>query len=177
MRKVLFILGQLSDEDVDWLANAGRRQQLVQGDVLITEGKPVEALYFILDGTLEVNAKGVGRLATLSCGEIVGEMSMIDQRPPSASVGALTASVVLAVPRAALEKKVAQDVVFAAHFYKAVATFLSDRLRSTVKRMGYGEEVSLDEDVEIDGELDFSVLDNLHLAGARFDRILKKFMG
>ena len=48
-------------------------------------------------------------------------------------------------------------------FYKALATMLSDRLRHAQD----GPEAS--------GELDSAVLDKLHLAGARFERILKKF--
>ena len=48
-------------------------------------------------------------------------------------------------------------------------------MRSTVGRMGYGDpgnEPPTDTD-----ELDENVLDNVHLAGARFERLLKKLMG
>ena len=60
-------------------------------------------------------------------------------------------------------------------FYRALATFLSQRLRSQ-RTLGFSEETGLDEHREQEGELDVYVLDNLHVAGARFDRLLKKMM-
>jgi len=71
----------------------------------------------------------------------------------------------------------AEDASFAARFYRAVAVFLADRLRNTVARLGYGAGQDLDENAEYAGELDFGVLDNVHLAGARFDRMLKRLVG
>lgn len=176
MRKVLFILGQLSDDDVDWLASVGKRDKVPDGHALVEEGKPLTALYFILDGHFDVHAKGAGQLATLSCGEIVGEMSLIDERPPAASVTARSDGVVLRIEKIALKNKLKSDVAFAANFYRAVAIFLSDRMRSTVQRMGYGKAGGLDKNTEIEGELDMSVLDNIHLAGVRFETILKRFL-
>lgn len=177
MRKVLYILGQLSDDDVEWMATTGVRQHIRSGQELVTEGQPLKALYLVLDGRFEVTSRSAGSLAMLSCGEIVGEISMIDERPPAASVIARTDGVVLALNKDDLQRKLATDVAFAAHFYRSVATFLAERMRSTVQRMGYGKQGRLDDAVEVDGELDINVLDNLHLAGARFDRILKRFMG
>lgn len=178
MRKVLFILGQLSDGDVEWLAKAGKRERVAAGTALIEEGHPINHMYILLDGKMRVSIKGIGTVATLSSGEIMGEMSLIDARPPSASVAADTACVVMAISRQVLNDKLAQDVGFAARFYKAIATFLSDRLRGTVQRLGYGDQgAGLDEDVELEGELDLNVLDNVHLAGARFERMLKTLMG
>jgi hypothetical protein len=71
----------------------------------------------------------------------------------------------------------ATDLEFAAHFYKAIAIFLSDRLRKTIKHLGYGEPMALDDDALQPDELDENVLDNIYLAGGRFDRMLKTLMG
>jgi bacteriocin-type transport-associated protein len=178
MRKVLYILGQLSDDDVEWLSKSGRRDRVPAGTMLITEGKQIDSMFILLDGRMAVSLKGIGVVATLSSGEIMGEMSLIDARPPSASVSAESDCVVLAIPRQALNDKLAADVGFSSRFYKAIATFLSDRLRGTVQRLGYGDKgASLDEDTELDGELDLNVLDNVHLAGARFERMLKTLLG
>jgi hypothetical protein len=65
-------------------------------------------------------------------------------------------------------------VAFASRFYHALAILLSDRLRSTEKRMAYGEDTSLeDESVRLKDELDIGVLDQVSMAGDRFDRLLK----
>ena len=188
MRKVLYILGQLSDDDVEWLIAHGDRMPVPAETTIIREGKPIDAVYIVLDGLLRVSSVAMGlspaaanlqekELAQLGAGEIVGEMSFVDARPPSASVRALRDSVVLAIPRARLLTKLDEDMGFAARFYRAVATFLSDRLRSTVSRMGYGENQHLQDDVEYADELDDNVLDTVHLAGARFQHILERLSG
>lgn len=177
MRKVLYILGQLSDDDAEWLSNVGKKLRLPQGTELIRQGKNIGAMYVILDGKVSVSIDKIGEVAKLGAGEIVGEMSLVDSRPPSATVTACSNCVVLEIQKKTIEEKVAKDNAFAAHFYKAIATFLSDRLRGTVERLGYGGDVGLDDDVELEGELDLNVLDNVHLAGARFERMLKKLSG
>lgn len=73
--------------------------------------------------------------------------------------------------------KLERDVGFASRFYHALAVFLSDRLRSTVSRLGFGRDTGLDEAAEYEDELDPLILDTVHLAGSRFDRILKRLMG
>ena len=179
MQKVLYILGQLSDDDIEWMIANGKRRQAQLGTVLIHEGKPIDALYIVLDGISSVSAgtRVRNEIAQLGAGEIVGEMSFVDARPPSATVAALQDSVVLSIDRSRLSAKLEQDTGFATRFYRAVAVFLSHRLRNTESRLlGYGTVQELDEDIEYEDELDLSVLDNLHLAGARFDRMLKRLM-
>ncbi len=164
MRKVLFIFGQLTDTDIEWLAKSGRRKRLPANTVLIHEGGRVETLFILLEGELVVqNAKG-REIARLGVGEIVGEMSFIEARPPSATVRSATDVVVYAIPKQVLERGLADNVAFAARFYKAVATFLSDRVR-----MATAGEQGLDSDKA--DELDDAVLDNVDRAGARFDAL------
>ena len=49
--------------------------------------------------------------------------------------------------------------------------FLSVRMRSTVQVLGYGKAT-----VVADDELDISLLDNVTIAGSRFDRMIKKLL-
>lgn len=179
MKKVLFILGQLNDLDIEWLIKVGRKEQVPAGKTLIREGQIIDTLYIVLDGILAVSTRALGgqEVARLGAGEMVGEMSFIDARPPSATVTAAENTVVLAVPRGQLAAKLAQDMGFAARFYRALATFLSDRLRGTVSRLGYGQGQPLEAEIDYADELDENVLDTVHLAGARFERILKQLMG
>jgi CRP/FNR family cyclic AMP-dependent transcriptional regulator len=176
MRKVLFILGELSDLDVEWLTAHGKKEHVSTGTVLIREGQPIDAMYVLLEGRLSVyiNDSGKRQLAQLGAGDVVGEMSFVDARPPSATVEALRDSVVLTIRRSDLQEKLKADTGFAARFYRALAGFLSDRLRATVTRLGYGR-AEPEEESAID-ELDPNLLDSIHLAGARFDRMLKRLM-
>ncbi|MEM7648280.1 MAG: cyclic nucleotide-binding domain-containing protein, partial [Cyanobacteria bacterium P01_A01_bin.70] len=135
MERILFILGILEDEDVDWLVSAGNRYELAGGEVLIQEGSTIAAIYLILAGQFVVSIERSHdtAIARLSSGEVVGEMSFVDHLPPSATVTAVEPAVVLAIRRDVLEQKLAQDVGFAKRWYQALATLLSIRLRGTVE--------------------------------------------
>ena len=176
MKKVLFIFGEPNDFDIDWMIATGRTEQVPKETILIQEGKPVSSLYILLDGTLKVSVAAMGNveIARLGAGEIVGEMSFVEDRPPSATVTAVESSVVLSIPRAQLTAKLKADTGFAARFYRALAVFLSYRLRRTVSHLGYGSGQPLPEEAQ--DELDANVLDNVYLAGARFDRMLKRLI-
>ena len=147
--------------------------------MLIREGQPIAAVYILLNGTVEVTGSGLGgaKPIRLGCGEVVGEMSFIESRPPSATVTAVEDSVVLSIPRPKLAAKLKADSGFAARFYHSLAVFLSHRLRDTVHRLGYGKADRLRDDVEYEDELDPQLLDNIHLAGSRFDRVLQRLLG
>jgi CRP-like cAMP-binding protein len=173
MKRVVFILGVLDDEDVDWLIDAGQRQELHPGDILIREGAPCGDLFLILDGSLEVSVAALKDqpIAVLATGEVVGEMSFVDGQPPSATVTALEPSVVLAISLAQLRDKLQQDIWFAARFYRAVSILLSSRLRSTVKHL-QGEHwrpVATLNDLGLD-----EMGDMLSMGSIRFDWMLKR---
>ena len=175
MRKVLFILGQLTDSDVDWLANSGKRTKVPQGSELIKFATRIEFVYIVLDGSLQVLTERGVKLATVAPGDILGEMSLVDSSPTVASVRAEQDSWVLAVSKQLLVDKLKNDIGFSARFYRALALFLADRMRNTIQRMGYGQDGAAAPDAAEVDELEADVLDNVHLAGARFERMLKKF--
>ena len=163
MRKVLFIFGQLTDTDVEWLADHGRRRRLAAGAVLIRAGVSVDTLYIVLEGELSVLHPRANReIARLGVGEIVGEMSFVDARPPNATVQAVGDVVVFSISKLRLLRELEENVAFAARFYRAVATFLSDRVRKATA-------LELGESPDVADELDDAVLDNVDRAGARFD--------
>lgn len=174
MRKALYILSQLDDGDVEWMANAGNRRSLTAGEVIITAGKQVESLFIILDGKMSVGVKNIGEIAELGAGEILGEISFVDSTLPYATVMALMDTHVLELPRATIEKRLEIETEFAGRFYKALAIFLADRLRSTASHLGYGNGKGLDADASLPDELDDNLLDNVSLAGDRFDRLLRQ---
>jgi CRP-like cAMP-binding protein len=171
MRKVLYILSRLTDEDVDWMAATGKRQRHEAGDILIKQGEPVDALMFVLDGKVSVEVEGVGQIASLGSGEMLGEMSLVDEALPSATVVVTELTHVLHIDRRVLNTKLEAEPHFAARLYRAIAMFLSMRMRSTVQQLGYGRTGVFDED-----EIEMSFLDAVTVAGSRFDRMVKKLL-
>lgn len=180
MRKVLFLFGQLSDDDLEWMLKAGRKRSLQEGEVLIRQGVPVEDVYILLEGKLAVwLTLRIGperEIARLQAGEIVGEMSFVDARPPSATVKALEDSTVFGISKAVLSAKLAADQGFAARFYRALAIYLSTTVRERHRALGYGSEEDLEGMEDDADELDGNVLDGVYLAGERFDRMVKRVL-
>lgn len=177
MRKVLFIMSQLSDEDVDWMAAQGERLRIDSGHELIPIHSRVDSVYFVIDGLLAVQLANGTTVAELGSGEILGEMTLVDPAPTTVAVVAAAPSLLLRLPMDTLRAKLAVDIPFAAGLYRAMATFLADRLRNTTRRMGQVGQPAPDPKEPQLEELNEDLLDNVHLAGARFDRMLKKLAG
>jgi bacteriocin-type transport-associated protein len=175
MRKVLFVIGKLSESDIDWLISVGARRVVPEGTVLIHQGRPADAVYIVLDGELSVSVttpEGERReLARIGCGEIVGELSFLDARPPAATVAATQPATLLAIPRKVLSEKLARDTGFAARFYHALGILLAYRMRVSA---AYREGAALSQEVVYDDELDPDLLDQVALASRRFDWMLKR---
>ena len=171
MKRVLFVLGQLSDQDIEWMIDNGTKQSIQQGNYLVQQGNRLDHIYLILSGHFRIydQAKSDVSISTISSGEIIGEMSFLDDHPPTVSVVALENSSVHAIPLDQMQQYMADNRDFAARFYYSIALFLSDRLRKTTSRLGYGE---VDEDTD---ELNFQVLEQVGQAGSRFKRMLNKF--
>ena len=182
MRKALYILGELTDEDIVWMATVGERLAIPPATTLIHAGMPIDHLYLVIEGQLSVRADPSHVIAELGPGDILGEMSLVEKRPPSVSVLSESACELLAIPQAALAAELASNLGLAARFYRALAIFLSDRLRGTVSRLGYGVQDPGTESDDVDAvfsglyddaELDEVILDNLTLAGDRLRRLVE----
>jgi CRP-like cAMP-binding protein len=174
VRKVLFIFSVLGDGDVEWLARAGERVHVDPGTVLVPLGSRVDYGYFVLEGRLVIKTRAGDPIAQLESGEIIGEMSLVDPAPTAVSVEVVADATLLRIADSVLREKLNTDPSFAARFYRALCVFMADRLRQTTTRMGYGAAT---EDKHAKDELNEDLLDNVHLAGARFDRMLKRLAG
>jgi CRP/FNR family cyclic AMP-dependent transcriptional regulator len=170
MRKVLYIFGLLTDDDVEWMAESGTCRRLRDGEVLIEEGRESDSLILQLEGELQVSAKSYGAIARMGVGEIVGEMSLVDSAPPSATITAQGAGVALFLDKRLLLAKLESDEGFGSRFYRALAIFLADRLRAT--RQPTTDKLS-DGNAILRDELDVGVMENVAAAGERFNRMLR----
>lgn len=177
MRKVLYIFGLLTDADIDWMAYVGVRRRVKDGEVLIEQGKSIDSIILLLEGRLSVVVEGVGIVARLGVGEIVGEMSMVDSAPPSATVAAEGECLILLLDKNILLQKLTTDAPFGCRFYKALAVLLADRLREMQHRLGGNDRQNLAAEAILKDELDAAILDNVAMAGDRFDRMLKVLAG
>lgn len=179
MRKVLYILGELEDSDLQWLLDAGGLKKISTRTSIIKEGTRNENLFIVVDGEFSVSKNGL-ELARLGAGEVLGDMSLLDSRTPSATVTALQESTVFSIPQRSLQAKLARDAQFAARFYRALCIFLANRLTRTDAMIGAtanagGRRGDSREELEANAdEISPDALGNVSLAGARFNWFLQE---
>ncbi len=130
--------GVLPDDIQELLQNCDRRD-LAAGDQLLSPNAKNEHVFVVLSGSLNVYVGSTSTpvLATMETGACVGEMSIIEDRDPSAYVIAAEDTHVLVIHQSVL-----WDMVNASHeFAKNLLVVLSERVRShnRVIAEGYGE--------------------------------------
>lgn len=136
MKQGITLLEQFSDADAEWILANAREWSLSQGEVLIEAGKPVDALYVIVQGLFEVSAdESDTRLALLGPGDLAGEMSLLEGTAPTETVRALENSITLTLPHAALAERAEQAPEFDARLHRTLARLLAGRLRTANRRL------------------------------------------
>lgn len=104
------------------------------GEFLLREGDESNQLYFLNEGTMAViKRKGdkENQIGTIYSGELVGEMSFLDNEPRSASVKAITDCQLTVIPRDKLEKYISRQP----SWYRALVKTLVSRLRKANSRI------------------------------------------
>jgi diguanylate cyclase (GGDEF)-like protein len=119
--------GVLPDDVHALLQRCGRRD-LAEGELLLSPGAKNEHVFIVLSGSLSIHVGSVETpvLATMDVGACVGEMSIIEDRDPSAFViGAEETHLLL------IHQTVLWEMVDASHeFAKNLLIVLSERVRS-----------------------------------------------
>ena len=156
---------------------AGVQRPIKDREILVQEGRPLESIIFLLQGECTVTEHAAGEIARLGIGEVVGEMSFLDSAPPSATVTAVGDEFALFLDKETVARRLEADVAFGCRFYRALAIFLADRMRRTVRRTGGGGAPDLDPQTVAKDELNSRILDVVSMARDRFDRLLKMLVG
>jgi diguanylate cyclase (GGDEF)-like protein len=119
--------GVAPDDVQDLLQRCGRRD-LGEGELLLSPGAKNEYVFIVLSGSLNVHvgAPDTPKLTTMDVGSCVGEMSIIEDRDPSAFVIGAEESHLLEIHQAIL-----WNMVDASHnFAKNLLIVMSERVRS-----------------------------------------------
>jgi signal-transduction protein with cAMP-binding, CBS, and nucleotidyltransferase domain len=129
------LFADLSAADIAIIVGACEERLLMAGEELFTEGAAGDSIWIIHSGRVEVykNIRGdVDRtLASLGPGEIIGEMSFIDQSRRSAGARTSEASEFLLLSAEAFRTIQADHPAIAAAFYRNIASILAARVRNT----------------------------------------------
>jgi CRP-like cAMP-binding protein/SAM-dependent methyltransferase len=138
VQEALALLSEFTETDIEWIFDVGIEQQVIANTVIIKEGTDPEALYIVLEGLVGIYVASAGnrQLAALGPGELLGEISFLEDRPASATVVAVENSLLLVLSRDKLAARLEDDSSFASRFYKSLALITSRRLRRRVSSLG-----------------------------------------
>ncbi len=108
--------------------------RLMAGEYLMREGEASTEMYYLQSGTLAVfKRKGDAehQIGSIMTGELVGEMSFLDQQPRSATVKAMTDAILIQVPLEKFESTMAGMP----KWFSALLHTLTERLRKADARI------------------------------------------
>jgi len=158
-------------DDVQELLQRCDRRDIASGEQLLSPGEKNDNVYVVLSGSLSVHVGSIDTpvLATINPGECVGEMSIIEDRDPSAFVLGAEATHLLEIHR-----NVLWEMVNASHdFSKNLLILLSERVRShnQVIAESFGELRKFERHANTDA---LTGLSNRHAMNDEFSRELNR---
>ncbi len=124
------LFANLADEDLDRLCEVATEVNLPADEILFTEGEIGDKAYVIMAGEIDILKKSGEQmvlLATRQIGEVIGEMSLLDQTPRFASGRTRTDSKLLSISHENLEHLLDTSPSAA----RVMLSTITNRLRST----------------------------------------------
>jgi CRP/FNR family transcriptional regulator, cyclic AMP receptor protein len=136
--KTVPFFNELSHRQLKTVSDIMFERNFETDELIFTEGQPGAALFLILDGKVAVEMCRENRttiLAILEKGAFLGEMALINEAPRSANARSLERTCALALYRNDLSRLIQRDPQTACQIYRALASIVGDRLRSTNELM------------------------------------------
>jgi len=134
----------LNTEELDLVANHIDIMELDPGDILFKEGDEGDCVYFVVEGELDVIKESVGGIelgvdkvviTKLIKGGSIGEMSVIDKNPRSATVKACKNVTLVAFTAVGFDMVLEDYPDIGINILKGIARLLSLNLRKTSSRL------------------------------------------
>jgi len=127
------IFAGLPERVIELIASSLRIVELAAGEHLLREGDPARSMFVVRSGEIEIFKQGKPgvdhRLAVLTEGDCLGEMSLIDIQPRSATARARGAVTVYVLELAELAKLYGGDIEAYALLILNISREISRRLR------------------------------------------------
>lgn len=125
----------LTPDEVIKIVSSGMTMQCMQNEVIFYTGTVGSQMYVVLGGKVGVYGDKDQLIATLSTGDMFGEMALVSKEPRSATVRALETSKLFVLTESAFDKLLTKRV--AIRLLLNIIHTLSHRLKeSNAKRLG-----------------------------------------
>lgn len=133
------ILSRLKDIELKIVEKYMQLIDVIPGEVIFKEGDKGDYVCFVLEGSLDVLKKSETReeilISTLSRGRSIGEMSVIDELPRSATVKSRTKATLLILSRDKFNYLLENYSSIGVKILKGIARLLSLNLRKTSTKL------------------------------------------
>ena len=133
------IFESLNREELATMASYMRRLRLKAGETLFNQWDKADCVYFVEEGALKVLTKSSPEayacIATLKRGRSVGEMSLIDNFPRSATVKAQSISMVVRLSRGKFDQLMVDYSDIGIKVLKGLARLMAQNLKKTSSRL------------------------------------------
>jgi len=125
------LLFSLDESHREWLLATSQELEISAGTVLVQEGQEIENFYILIEGVMSVfhPEQQDKPISSVGPGQVIGEMSFVEDLPASASVKAVERCMLLAIPFELVRQEMDRDPVFGADLHTALLHILSSRLR------------------------------------------------
>ena len=136
--KTVPFFNELSHRQLKTVSDIMFERNFEPDELIFTEGQPGAVLFLILAGKVAVEMCRENRatiLAILEKGAFLGEMALLNDAPRSANARSLERTHTLALYRNDLSRLIHRDPQTACQIYRALASIVGDRLRSTNELM------------------------------------------
>jgi CRP/FNR family transcriptional regulator, cyclic AMP receptor protein len=136
--KTVPFFNELSHRQLKTVSDIMFERNFETDELIFAEGQPGAALFLILDGKVAVEMcreNNTTILAILEKGAFLGEMALLNEAPRSANARSLERTYTLALYRNDLSRLIQRDPQTACQIYRALASIVGDRLRSTNELM------------------------------------------
>jgi CRP-like cAMP-binding protein len=136
--KTVPFFNELSHRQLKTVSDIMFERNYESDELIFEEGQPGTALFLIQDGKVVVEMcreDHTTTLAILEKGAFFGEMALLNDAPRSANARSLARTYTLALYRNDLSQLIQRDPKTACQIYRALASMIGDRLRSTNELM------------------------------------------
>ena len=142
------IFGGLPELVLERIVDVARQVHVAAGDLVFAEGEPAHSMFIVREGELEICKRGRNGaefcLATLQRGDCVGEMSLIDIQPRSATARAVGDAMLCVIDQQEIAKLYQTDLEVYTLLVLNIAREISRRLR-------FADQVLVDMGVAVQG--------------------------
>jgi response regulator RpfG family c-di-GMP phosphodiesterase len=133
VRRIEFF-SDFTDLELVRLLKICHTRKFSKGEVVFNEGEQGDRLYVLIAGNVEIfkhREGGIEKLATLTPGDVFGEMALVDQEPRSADARAGTDSMIIEV-----NAQIINDIndILALKLFRKIAMMVTKKLRIYTKQ-------------------------------------------